>query len=95
MPKSMLKFTTFQKHPKIKKTSQGAIFSRKRVRGSSPGGQFSGARAPRERPQVRARVKRKKGAAERKKKQERKKGYKVTRVQEGSEHGRGQRPNEY
>ena len=66
--------------------------SRIRVNGCSSSGQFSGARAPRERPQVRARVIRRKRAAERKKKQERKKWYEVKGTK-GFEHAR--RPGEF
>ena len=85
----------FKSFKKSEKSVQGAILSRIRPKESGTSGGLSGAAAPRGRPQVRARVIRKKGAAERNKKQERKKGDMVTRVQEGSEHASGQRPCEF
>ena len=51
--------------------------------------------SPKAAPKYAHATKEEKGPAERKKKQERKKGYVVTRVQEGSEHARGQRPGEF
>ena len=68
----MRTFATFQAVPKSKKLAQGVILSRYGAKDWSSGGGLSGAAAPRGRPQVRTRVIRKKGAAERKKNQERK-----------------------
>ena len=60
----------FKSVKKSEKSVQGAILSRNRPKARSPGGGLSGATAPREWPQVRARVMRRNAAAQRKKKQE-------------------------
>ena len=83
----------FQKVPKIEKMNPRCDFELKRVErvlldGSIYGSQGSGSRythASKER----------RGAAERKKKQERKKGYVGKRLKEGSEHASGRRPCEF
>ena len=62
----------FKRCRKSKKLAQGVILSRYGAKDWSSGGGLSGAAAPRGRPQVRTRVIRKKGAAGRKKNQERK-----------------------
>ena len=62
----------FKSFKKSEKSVQGVILSRKGAKDRSTGGGLSGAAAPKGRSQVHARVKRKKGTAERKKNQERK-----------------------
>jgi len=63
---------TFQKLKQIRKIGPRCNFEPKRDKRVEPGWWTFGSRGPRGRPQVHARVKRKKGTAERKKNQERK-----------------------
>ena len=67
----MLKLDTFQKLKNIWKIGPRCDFEPKRDQRLEPGAWTFGSRGPQGRPQVHARVKRKKGAAERKKYQER------------------------
>ena len=68
--------------------------SRNGAKDESSTGQFMGARVPRERPPVHARVKRKKGSGRKKEEARKKERVSGKRVKEGSEHASGQRPCE-
>ena len=95
MSKSMLKNVTFQKTGKIRKVGPRYDFEFKQSQRVSPDWWIFNARGPRgRRPSTRMRQ-RKRRASRKKEETRKKERLVVTRIQEGSEHARGQRPGEF